>query len=178
MMSHDDRAAIDALFRRLDEAARRGLPREPEAEAYIRAKIERNPAYAYYLAQTVIVQHQALEGAEERIADLEAAAAEARSGGGGFLGGLFGSARPAPARRPAPMPATARPARPVSPALGQPAGGGFLAGAAQTAMGVAGGVLLGNMLMGLFEGDEAQAAEPDAGGDLGGDEGGDFDDLL
>jgi hypothetical protein len=39
-------------------------------------------------------------------------------------------------------------------------GGGFLAGAAQTAMGVAGGLLLGNALAGLFGGGgEAQAAE-------------------
>ncbi|HCF19261.1 MAG TPA: DUF2076 domain-containing protein, partial [Rhodospirillum rubrum] len=36
----------------------------------------------------------------------------------------------------------------------------FLAGAMQTAMGVAGGVLMGNAIMSLFSGDEAQAAEP------------------
>ncbi|MCS0502273.1 DUF2076 domain-containing protein [Ancylobacter mangrovi] len=38
-------------------------------------------------------------------------------------------------------------------------GGGFLAGAAQTAMGVAGGVLLGHAIAGMFGGSEAQAAE-------------------
>jgi hypothetical protein len=38
-------------------------------------------------------------------------------------------------------------------------GGGFLAGAAQTAMGVAGGVLLGNMIASAFGGNEANAAE-------------------
>lgn len=43
-----------------------------------------------------------------------------------------------------------------------PRGGGFLAGAAQTAMGVAGGVLLGNAIAGMFGGSEAQAAQPDA----------------
>lgn len=41
-------------------------------------------------------------------------------------------------------------------------GGGFLAGAAQTAMGVAGGVLLGNAIAGMFGGDEAKAAEAPA----------------
>ena len=40
------------------------------------------------------------------------------------------------------------------------AGGGFLAGAAQTAMGVAGGMLLTNAVMGMMGGNEAQAAEP------------------
>lgn len=45
-----------------------------------------------------------------------------------------------------------------------PQGGGFLAGALQTAVGVAGGMLLGNMLGGLFRGNDAHAAEapPDA----------------
>jgi uncharacterized protein len=42
----------------------------------------------------------------------------------------------------------------------QPGGGGFLAGAAQTAMGVAGGVLLGNAIAGMLGGHEAKAAEP------------------
>ena len=41
-------------------------------------------------------------------------------------------------------------------------GGSFLAGAAQTAMGVAGGVLLGNAIGGMFGADKAQAATPEA----------------
>lgn len=41
-------------------------------------------------------------------------------------------------------------------------GGGFLAGAAQTAMGVAGGVLLGSAIAGMFGGSEAKAAEAPA----------------
>jgi hypothetical protein len=57
-------------------------------------------------------------------------------------------------------------------------GGGFMAGAMSTAMGVAGGMLLANAVMGAFAGDEAQAAEAppedtgldDAGGDMGGEE--------
>ncbi len=41
----------------------------------------------------------------------------------------------------------------------QRGGSGFLAGAAQTAMGVAGGMMLGNMLAGAFGGDDAKAGE-------------------
>jgi hypothetical protein len=37
-------------------------------------------------------------------------------------------------------------------------GGGFLAGAMQTAMGVAGGMILGNMLMSMFDPGVAEAA--------------------
>lgn len=41
-------------------------------------------------------------------------------------------------------------------------GGSFLGGAAQTAMGVAGGVLLANAIGGMMGGGEAQAAEAPA----------------
>ena len=44
----------------------------------------------------------------------------------------------------------------------QPGGGGFLAGAAQTALGVTGGVLLGNAIAGMLSGNEAKAAAPAA----------------
>ena len=68
-------------------------------------------------------------------------------------------------------------------------GGGFLAGAAQTAMGVAGGMMLGSLIGSIFSGGEANAGELDAApadesgvdapdsdaGDFGGfDFGGDF----
>ena len=46
---------------------------------------------------------------------------------------------------------------------GQQRGGGFLAGAAQTAMGVAGGVLLGNAIAGMFAGDANAADKADSG---------------
>jgi hypothetical protein len=44
---------------------------------------------------------------------------------------------------------------------GQP-GGGFLGSALQTAVAVAGGVMMANLLTGMFAGDEAQAAEAPA----------------
>ena len=44
----------------------------------------------------------------------------------------------------------------------QRGGGGFLAGAAQTALGVTGGVLLGNGIAGMLSGNEAKAAAPAA----------------
>ena len=56
-------------------------------------------------------------------------------------------------------PASTAPASPMPPMAQPGRGGGFLAGAAQTAMGVAGGVLLGNAIAGMFGGSEAQAAE-------------------
>ena len=64
-------------------------------------------------------------------------------------------------------------------------GGGFLAGAAQTALGVAGGVLLGNMIGGLCSSTPTQAEEFDPGQDqqdqnldAGQDDGGNDDDMF
>lgn len=66
---------------------------------------------------------------------------------------------------------------------GRPSGGGgFMAGAAQTAMGVAGGVLLGNAIGGMFAGpadasemEQEPAMEDEAGYDEGGFDDGGFE---
>ncbi len=71
MLTRQDRKAIDGLFERLEEAERRGGPRDAEAEALIREKMARQPSSAYYLAQTVVVQQEALKEAERRIQELE-----------------------------------------------------------------------------------------------------------
>ena len=105
MLTREDRNAIDGLFDRLTEAERRGGPRDAEAEAYIRSKIAAHPAAPYYLAQTVVVQQEALKEAERRIEALERngrqieqrrgpwdrdpAHDDRRQNGGGFGGGGF-----------------------------------------------------------------------------------------
>ncbi|MFC3630807.1 DUF2076 domain-containing protein [Paracoccus angustae] len=181
-MDHHDRQAIEELFRKLSEAARAQPHRDPEAEALIADGIARNPGAAYYLAQTVIVQQQALDAAQAQIERLQD---QPRQGGGGLFGRLFGGGQQQGARPMAAPPAQAygRQPQPVHgggpwTSGGRPAGGGFMAGAAQTAMGVAGGVLLGNAIGGMFAG-PAEAAEEfapqeDTGQDDGGDAG--FDD--
>ena len=59
-MNANDRQAIEALFERLGEVERRSPPRDKEAEAFIGARIARQPAAPYYMAQTIVVQQQAL----------------------------------------------------------------------------------------------------------------------
>lgn len=197
-MDPADRHAIDALFDKLDGVERQGAPRDPEAERYIADQIARRPGASYYLAQTVIMQEQALHAAEQRMQ-----AQPQKSGG--LFSRLFddGRGRPAPTSVPATRPYAPAPqpqgrgpwgggdgygqgqgqyAQGPGGMMQQRRGGnGFLAGAAQTAMGVAGGVVLGSMLMNAFDGGgEAQAAEPepDTGvDDVGGQDdfgGGDF----
>jgi hypothetical protein len=183
-MDRNDQQAIEQLFGKLADVERQSPPRDPEAETFIRHRIGDQPGAPYYMAQTIVVQEQALNAAQARIEELEAQAAEAprqSSGGlaGGLLGGLFGDSRP---RRSGAVPRVGRASPAQWPAgTRTPAGGGFLAGAAQTAMGVAGGVLLGNAIAGMFGGGsgeaEAAEAEPDAAQDDAGgfDDGGGFD---
>ena len=131
MSSQQDQQIIDDLFDRIEEVARKSAPRDPDAEAQIQRRLGDFPPAPYYLAQTVVAQEQALRDAQTRIAELE------------------GKQR---ARGPWDQAGEDRPSR-----GGQ---GGFLASAAQTALGVAGGMMLFNALGGLFG--SAQAAEPDA----------------
>lgn len=184
MLNQQERDAIDDLFDRIEAAARKSPPREAEAEALIQQRLRDYPPSPYYMAQTILVQEQALRTARERIEELEAK----QQPSGGFLGGLFGGDEPArPARR-ARGPWDQGGDRDI----GRGQGGGFLAGAAQTAMGVTGGLLLGSAIAGMLGGDahasEYQADQPqepavddtdDGDSDYGGDDdgfdiGGDF----
>jgi hypothetical protein len=155
-MDDNERQVIDELFEKIRSVEDRSGGRDGEAEARIRDHIGRQPAAPYYMAQTILVQQQALAAAEARIDDLERQVSERASGS--FLSGLFGgTSRPGFRRTPSPSSGwDPRVAAYADPHHRQ--GGGFLAGAAQTAVGVAGGVLLGSALAGLL-GDEAAAGE-------------------
>ncbi len=196
-MDYNDRQAIEGLFGKLSHVESQSGPRDAEADAFIRDRIASQPGAPYFMAQTIVVQEQALNEAQRRIEELEYQLSSRPASGGGFFSSLFGSnsqpARPAPrgmsngmaggAAAPAAMPGQPQ-AGPRNPwgqqqaqgygqAYGQPArGGGFLAGAAQTAMGVAGGVLLGSAIAGMLSGDEAQAAEDPGAADTGADDAG------
>lgn len=138
MLSNEDRRAIEGLFARLREVERRAEPRDSEAESLIHGAISRQPGAPYYMAQTILVQEHALEVAERRIRELEDAAGR----------GLHQDEH----RTPGPWDRQPRHDR----------GGGFLAGAAQTALGVTGGVLLGSAIASMFGAGAATAAEPAA----------------
>ncbi|EHM03261.1 hypothetical protein HMPREF9946_00223 [Acetobacteraceae bacterium AT-5844] len=142
-------------------------PVDPEADQLISDLFARYPEARYRLTQTAFVQEHALVQAQNRIQDLEwqlentqaqAQAAQQQSRGGLF-GGMFGGGgnnRPVPMTpRPQPM----QPPMGYNPAMMQGRGGsGFLGSALTTAAGVAGGMLLGNALMGMFSGGAAEAA--------------------
>jgi uncharacterized protein len=147
-MDDNDRAAIDGLFRRLADTGRTAAPRDPEAEALIARQVALTPGAAYFMAQTLLVQEAALARCQDRLAELEARCAEMPRAGG-FLASLFAGDDSAPSRRLPP---------------GLPQGPGFLGSAAQTAMGVAGGVLIANAIAGLWA-DDAAGPFPGFGGE-------------
>ena len=70
-MDHQDRQAIEGLFGKLAEVERRSAPRDSEADAFISSRIAAQPGAPYFMAQTIVVQEQALDAAQARITDLE-----------------------------------------------------------------------------------------------------------
>jgi hypothetical protein len=173
-MNEQERGMIEGLFQRLQQAETQSGPRDQEAEALIRDLMARQPSAPYLLAQVVIVQEQGLRNLQTRVEELESQQAERSQGNSGFLGGLFGGgsqpqpqadAQPAARKssgwsnNSASTRGTAAMQRPGVGQAGQ--GGGFMAGAMQTAMGIGGGILLANAVTGLFS-EDAEAAEPEA----------------
>lgn len=167
-MDQNERKAVDELFGKLRQVDSQAPQRDAEAEAHIQQQVASLPAAPYYMAQAILVQEHALASMQSRVQELERAAAERPAGGGGFLGGLFGGGTSPAPRRPAAPPANGpippqylqpnQAAAPGSP-WSRPAGGGFLAGAMQTAMGVAGGMLVADAISSVFHSGTAEAVE-------------------
>jgi len=88
-MTPEERQMLGGLFQRVNSAA--ATQRDPEAESFITDAVRAAPHAPYVLAQTVLVQQQALEAAANRISQLEAAAqqgVEQSQEHGSFLGNL------------------------------------------------------------------------------------------
>lgn len=172
-MQSEEQRLIDGLFGRLKEAETKTGPRDLQAEQQINQHIREQPSAPYYMAQAMIIQEAALKQLDQRVKDLEAQIAQLQQNGhgqqssGGFLAGLFGGGS-----RSAPSPREQLQAQQQNNAAwnGQPQGGyapqqqqaapsragGFLGGALQTAAGVAGGVVLADMLTGMFRHSQPQ----------------------
>ena len=164
-------------------------PVDPEADRLIGELFAKYPEARYRLTQTAFVQEQALAQSTAAIQHLQqelsqvrqAGTAPQHSGGGGFFSGLFGGGRqsaPPPQQPPvwnqgaAPQPQYGAPpsqypqyAPGYQPGMLGSGRSGFLGSALTTAAGVAGGVVLGNALMNMFEGHQGSAANmlPGAG---------------
>jgi uncharacterized protein len=152
------------------QAAQPLPPVDPEADRLIADLMARHPEARYRLTQMAFVQEAALVELSNRVQQLEWELENAQRQGQaqqnrGMLGGLFGGG----GSRPAPMPPRPQPQYPpgYNPQAMQRGGPGFLGTAMMTAAGVAGGLVLGNMLMSAFSG--GGAAEAAGAGGFGQD---------
>lgn len=171
-MQTEEQRLIDGLFSRLKQAEEQSAPRDAGAESAIARYVAVQPAAPYYMAQTILIQEAAVKQLNQRIEALESQVSQlqsSRQSSGGFLAGLFGGggngAAPSTGGS-GPIPGAQNYARqPTRQADFPPqqqgygparSGGGFMSGALQTAAGVAGGVVLGNVLMNMFSGSHPQ----------------------
>src|SRR5919112_1183268 len=132
-MDHQDRQAIEQLFGKIAQVEGQAGAPDAQAAEFIRSRITQQPNAPYYMAQTIVVQEQALSAAHGRIQQLEQELAS-RPAGGGFLSGLFGGGQPQPRSQPQ-QPYQSQPMHGMPPHMAPsvggmaPRGGGFLAGA-------------------------------------------------
>src|SRR5476651_1787681 len=144
-MQSEEQRLIEGLFSRLQQAESVTAPRDAEAERVIQACVSKQPSAPYYMAQAMIIQEAALtklnqqvQAQQQQIEQLQEQAKNARPSSTGFLAGLFGGG------------ASAQNQQHAAPQQAAPQQPGFLGSALRTAAGVAGGVVLAEMLTGMF----------------------------
>ena len=168
-MQSEEQRLIEGLFQRLKQAEQQSGARDAGADRQIQEFVRQQPSAPYYMAQSILIQEAALKRLHERVQRLETELTELKNArpaaGGGFLSSLFGGSR---TNRPQPASPWNNPAQQTPPGYtgyaqnpppgytgyaqqpNAPRGGGFMAGALQTAAGVAGGVVLADMLTSMF----------------------------
>jgi hypothetical protein len=128
-MSPEERQLLTGLFDRIRGAAT--TPRDQEAEALIQDATKTQPYAPYYLAQTVLVQDQALRAANDRLQELEGKVkdleSQAASGPrpGGFLSGLGSLFGGSPGSSSAPRAGMPPPGSAPRTGMGMPPQGGW-----------------------------------------------------
>ncbi|VEC00313.1 Uncharacterized protein conserved in bacteria (DUF2076) [Cedecea lapagei] len=174
-MQSEEQRLIDGLFDRLKQAESQSATRDAAAEQRIAQHLSQQPGAAYYMTQTILIQEAAMKQLNGKIQALEAQVNELeqksrqQQSSGGFLAGLFGGSSSSnnSSRGADPIPGSQNYGTSSAPGYGAPqqggygapqaapasaprAGGGFLSGALQTAAGVAGGVVVAEMLTSMF----------------------------
>ncbi|MBK0092246.1 DUF2076 domain-containing protein [Erwinia sp. S59] len=161
-MQNEEQQLIDNLFSRLKQAETQSGPRDAGAEQLIKQHLQNQPGAPYYMSQAILIQEAALKKLNAQVADLENRLAQAQQqqqapqqSSGGFLSSLFGGgSRQSAPQQQQPVWSSApqqQYAQPQQQYAAPPARGtGFLGGALQTAVGVAGGVVMADMLTSMF----------------------------
>ena len=167
-------------------------PIDRDADAFIAQQFQQYPEARYRITQTALVQEAAFAEAQNRIRRLEwelqqtqqaaqQASQQAPQQQKGFFGSLFGGGGSQGQQQGGGQPGyggqrfqpTSPPPQPQYPPSYQPGmfqqrgGSGFLGSALTTAAGVAGGMFVGNALMGAFSGHSGSGTGLFGGGDGG-----------
>lgn len=118
-MDRTDQQAIEGLFSKLAHVEQQSGHRDVDSDRFIKDRIAQQPGAPYFMAQTIVVQEQALEAAQRRIEELEYQNSQVQDvqQRGGFFSSMFGNSS-ATQRPMSQMPAYGRPA-PASPWGGQ-----------------------------------------------------------
>ena len=163
-MDTNTKQMIDDLFQRLQQAEKQNSNRDREAESLIEKHVVAQPSAPYYMAQTMIMQEATMKQLHAQVETLQRQLQQAQQQqSGGFFSNLFGGNKQQPNNQWQQGQQRAPFGQPNN-GYGQeggynnyaPNGGGynrgssFLGGALQTAAGVAGGVVLGNLMMDMF----------------------------
>ncbi|MBK4775939.1 DUF2076 domain-containing protein (plasmid) [Candidatus Pantoea edessiphila] len=161
-MQFEEKNLIEKLFQRLKKAEDNLSTRDIEAEKQIQESIKLQPAAPYYMVQSLLIQEAALNKLNQEIIKLKNDICQLQSinhnKGKTFLGKLFsrnGSSNENTTGLQSPVAENNNQVvsnkpnynSPISPRSG---GTSFMSGALQTAAGVAGGVVIGNMLSNMF----------------------------
>ncbi len=155
-MTEEERRLIIDFVQRAVSA--RNDPIDPDADRLLAELFAQYPEARYRVAQMAFFGEHALAEATNRIRELEWQLQQAQQPRG-FLGGLFGGTTsqgqpPSPVHAPGWRPGL----------FSQQPGGSFLGTAAATALGVLGGLMIGQALASMLGlGGEAQASEGAAG---------------
>ncbi|XBC42448.1 MAG: DUF2076 domain-containing protein [Buchnera aphidicola (Meitanaphis elongallis)] len=171
-MNNDEKKLIEDLFSRLHKTEIESSDRDNTAEKLIKNLLEKYPNSPYYMAQTILIQETAIKKLNDKISLLEDNATHREYGKcapTGFLSSLFRTKKTKNVSDSYSNDTTNQPHVVQSsnsnissfptqmrsgaiPQVGPVnSTGGFLSGALQTAAGVAGGVVMANMLMNLFQ---------------------------
>lgn len=166
-MNVEERKLISGLFDRMQ--GMKGIEKDAEAAALIEREAAANSDAVYLLTQSVLVQEQALQKANARIQELEAAeetsgspnsatsASPRKSAGFGQPSTTSVPTTGGASQSSGFTPSAARPGASSSEGNRGLGGGGFMGQAMTTAAGVAGGMLLANGISSLFSGSSSSA---------------------
>ncbi|QCI24275.1 DUF2076 domain-containing protein [Buchnera aphidicola (Muscaphis stroyani)] len=158
-MKDEEKNLIENLFHRLKNTELNSANRDQSADNLIQKLVRKQPFSSYYMTQTILIQEAAIKKMSLKIEELnkkvENNNLEKTKKQPSFLSSFFKNSPSSDLtshnqnnvwkNKESPLQYHA------SPVVSAPRSSGFLGNALQTAMGVAGGMVLGNMLMNVFD---------------------------